>query len=95
MRNLHMRKDQWKEPEKFIPERFDPSSEYFLTPSGQKRHPMSFGPFVGGKRICLGKTFAEIMAKVVGSAIISLYDFKFENESYYKGKPRNDLDVVH
>jgi cytochrome P450 len=49
----------------FIPERFDPSSKYYLTPSGKKRHMNSFGPFLGGKRICVGKTFAEIVSKIV------------------------------
>ena len=34
MYRLHRNKDQWIEPEKFIPERFDPKSPYYLTPSG-------------------------------------------------------------
>jgi hypothetical protein len=29
--------DEWIEPEKFIPERFNPNSPYYLTPSGKKR----------------------------------------------------------
>ena len=38
---LHMNKEEWQDPEKFLPERFDPLSPYFLTSSGKKRHPMS------------------------------------------------------
>jgi cytochrome P450 len=74
---LHHNKEEWIDPEKFIPERFVPSSPYYLTPEGTKRHPMSFGPFLGGKRICLGKTFAEIVAKVVGTTLIHHLDFEF------------------
>ena len=29
---LHMSQKQWIEPQKFIPDRFNPSSPYFLTP---------------------------------------------------------------
>ena len=56
---------------RFIPDRFDPTSKYYLTPKGTKRHPMSYGPFLGGKRICLGKTFAENMAKCIIPIILS------------------------
>ena len=56
---LHNNKSQWREPERFIPERFDPESEWSLKPDGKKRHPFAFCPFSGGMRVCFGKTFAE------------------------------------
>ena len=34
MYRLQRNKDEWIDPEEFIPERFDPKSRYFLTPSG-------------------------------------------------------------
>jgi cytochrome P450 len=39
---------EWIEPHKFIPERFNPKSPYFLTPAGKNRNPFSFSPFLGG-----------------------------------------------
>ena len=62
---LHHNPSQWITPEEFIPERFDPTSPYYLTPDGKKRHPMSYGPFLGGRRICLGKTFGENIGKCI------------------------------
>jgi len=76
---LHRNKEEWIEPEKYIPERFDPQSKYYLTPNGHKRHHMSFGPFLGGKRICLGKTFAETISKIIGPTILAHFDFEFED----------------
>ena len=49
---------------------------------------MSFGPFFGGKRICLGKTFVETMSKIIGPSIIGSFDFEFA-EGY--GKPEVSL----
>jgi steroid 17alpha-monooxygenase/17alpha-hydroxyprogesterone aldolase len=74
---IHHNKEEWKEPEKFIPDRFDKGSEYFLTPSGSKRNPFSYAPFLGGKRVCLGKTFAELVAKAIIPAIFTKYEFEF------------------
>ena len=59
MTGLHMNPEEWKRPESFNPHRFDLSSHFSSTPSGKKRIPASFSPFVGGKRICLGKSLAE------------------------------------
>lgn len=32
MWGLHRNKEQWIEPERYIPERFDPKSTYYFTP---------------------------------------------------------------
>mmetsp|Transcript_9770 Transcript_9770/g.9555 ORF Transcript_9770/g.9555 Transcript_9770/m.9555 type:complete len:115 (-) Transcript_9770:68-412(-) len=74
---IHRNPNEWREPDEYIPERFDPQSDYFLTPAGKKRNPYSFIPFHGGKRICLGKTFAETIAKYVISAVMGKFDFEF------------------
>ena len=68
---IHMNEKLWKNPNEFIPERFDPDSKYFLTPFGKKRHPMSYSPFLGGRRICLGKTFAENVGRSVLAIVLS------------------------
>jgi cytochrome P450 len=38
---------------------------------------MSFLPFFGGRRVCLGKSFAENMSKIVGPSLIGSFDFEF------------------
>jgi cytochrome P450 len=45
---IHRDPREWQQPEEFIPERFDPDSKFFKTPSGKKRNPMSFIPFIAG-----------------------------------------------
>jgi len=62
-----------------------------LTPSGKKRNPFSFGPFLGGKRICIGKTFAEYMAKCIVSVIISQLNFEFVDPIFLTKKPMNSI----
>lgn len=60
--NMHLlgrNPKEWQEPEMFLPERFDSESKYFATPDGKRRNPYSFSPFLGGQRICLGKSFVE------------------------------------
>lgn len=62
-----------------------------------KRHPMSFLPFSGGKRICLGKTFAEVMFKIVMTLILKEFNNKegklgeFVNKEHYFKKPFNNV----
>ena len=45
---MHRDNHQWQKPDEFIPERFDPESKYFKRPDGGPRHPLAFGPFLGG-----------------------------------------------
>ena len=70
--------NEWIEPKKFIPERFDESSEFFLTPDGNKRNPYSFSPFLGGSRICIGKTFVEIISKLMLPTLLAKFNFELE-----------------
>jgi cytochrome P450 len=68
---LHVNNKEWIEPLKYVPDRFNPESIWSHTPGGAKRNPMSFGPFLGGKRICVGKTFAESIARLIIPMIVS------------------------
>jgi len=54
-----------------------PDNKWALTPSGQPRNPLSFTPFFGGKRICLGKTFAEVVTKFTVPLLMHHLDFEF------------------
>lgn len=76
MYNMHYNPEEWIEPQKYIPERFDPTNKLSVRPDGGKRHMMSYGPFLGGKRVCLGKTFAENIGKCVLPIIYSQLDFE-------------------
>jgi cytochrome P450 len=48
---------------------------------------MSFGPFLGGKRICLGKTFADLFLKAIVTIIAYQYEFEFVNKEHEERKP--------
>eukprot|EP00347_Sterkiella_histriomuscorum_P011321 403372900 len=91
--NLHRNPAEWQQPEKFIPERFDPTSPYYLTPDGKKRNPSSFGPFLGGRRICLGKTLAENLAKIMIPIIVNEIDFDFVKPEHKFKKPPQDIST--
>jgi cytochrome P450 len=56
---------------------------------------LAFSPFLGGKRICIGKTFAEIVAKLVITGFITQLDFEFADpEQKTKEKPLLNVDMV-
>jgi cytochrome P450 len=52
---------------------------------------MSFNPFLGGKRVCLGKTFADLSGKIVFAAILSLFDYEFVNPEHAVEKPSYNM----
>jgi cytochrome P450 len=83
MQHLQRNPEQWFKPNEFIPERFDPDHEYYKTPSGEKRHPMSFNAFLTGKRACIGRTFAEAMVRTIIAMVAWRYDIEFVNKSFY------------
>ena len=87
--------DEWIEPEKFIPERFDSSSRYFLTPKGKKRNPYSFSPFLGGNRICVGKTFAEMVSKFVTPTLLTNFSWELTVDKNNFDYPYNNMTATH
>jgi len=51
------------------------------------RNPLAFTPFTGGKRICVGKTFAEVLMKFTLPIIYHHFDFKLSNPEHHINKP--------
>ena len=74
---LHYSSAEWQRPYEFLPERWDPQSPLYLTPSGKKRHAFSWTPFNGGRRSCIGQTFAEKNIKTVLVYLVAYFDFAF------------------
>lgn len=52
---------------------------------------MSYGPFLGGRRICLGKTFAENIGKCILAMIFMQFDFEFKDPKLYSYKAPNSF----
>jgi cytochrome P450 len=62
----------WPEPDCFRPERFNRSQEH-------QRPPLTYIPFGGGPRNCIGATFAQIEAKVVLGCLLQRFDLELLN----------------
>ena len=50
-------------------------NEWLLTSDGRPRNPLAFTPFMGGKRVCLGKTFAEVTVRFTVPLLFHHFDF--------------------
>lgn len=85
---------QWHEPDSFIPERFDEKSPYYLRPNGEPRHPLAYSPFLGGKRICLGKTFAEITTRLTVPILMHSLNFEYVEKAHYESKPKYTIGMM-
>ena len=79
---LNYNTSQWQRPTEFLPERFDPESPLYLTPDGKKRHSHAYTPFAGGKRVCFGKTFAELTIKMISLYLTHYFNFEHVDEKY-------------
>lgn len=75
--------NQWQRPFEFLPDRFDQYHELSRTPDGKKRNAYAWLPFMGGRRVCLGKQFAEIMAKAILTMMTQRFEMCFENKEVY------------
>jgi cytochrome P450 len=79
IKGLHTNPNEWQQPYRFLPERFDPDSKYYKTVSGEMRNEQSYIPFGIGERRCLGYRFAELVMPVIVINITHNYDFTFTN----------------
>jgi cytochrome P450 len=53
---------------------------------------MSFMPFLAGKRVCVGKTFAENSIKVILPMIMKAFPrMEFVEKGLYEKKPKNNI----
>jgi cytochrome P450 len=63
----------WEEPEQFCPARFDRSQQ---AEDGDRRPSLSYIPFGGGPRNCIGATYAQIEGRVVLARILQQFELK-------------------
>ncbi|XP_026412009.1 cytochrome P450 71B26-like [Papaver somniferum] len=73
----------WKNPEKFLPERFKDSSLDFV--ENQK---FEYMPFGGGRRICPGLNMGIVLTELVLANILYTFDWEFP-----KGLKAEDLNM--
>lgn len=75
----------WKNPLDFVPERFDPESEYFKLPEGGKREPIAWLAFGSGPRQCMGDNFSMYFVKVGLAYFLHLFNFKLVDDGAKEG----------
>ena len=54
---------------------------------------MSFGPFLGGKRVCLGKTFADMIGRIVTPNLLNNFELEFVDKTQKINKPINNVNT--
>jgi cytochrome P450 len=65
----HRLPDVFGEPDEFIPERFTPEARQAL-PKG------AYIPFGGGRRICIGKRFGQLVVKTVAATLARRFEWR-------------------
>lgn len=67
--SLHRNSEYFKDPDKYIPERF-------LSQEVRDRHPFSYVPFSGGPKNCLGQRFAQMEGKTMLAKVLRKYSLE-------------------
>ena len=68
--STHMDEEYWKEPEKFMPERFLDAVNGRILPDSS-----NFMPFSFGKRVCLGESLAKVELFLFFTALFKNFRF--------------------
>lgn len=74
--SLHRHPRLWDAPQSFDPDRFRP--ERAITPSGEPRPRYAYLPFGDGPRVCIGKAFALMEAKLILTMMARQTRFELE-----------------
>ena len=61
---------QFKQSDKFIPERWLKDKKNLICPHAKDAHPFSYLPFGFGNRMCTGKRLAELEIEVLISRLL-------------------------
>jgi len=64
----------WENAEEFCPERFA---------HGKKTPPLSYIPFGGGPRVCIGAAFGQAEARIVIARLLQTYKFEFTHHKIH------------
>jgi cytochrome P450 len=67
---LHRNPKYWKRADEFLPERFEPGSEWFNADA--------YYPFGGGPRMCIGFYFATMEITIVLAQLLYHFDFELD-----------------
>lgn len=70
----HHDESVWENAESFCPERFSNKKK----PSG-----LSYVPFGGGARVCIGATFGQVEARIVLSRLLKKFSFEFTHHKIH------------
>ncbi len=73
----HRDEKYWDKPEQFCPARFERHNR-------REQPPLTYIPFGGGPRNCIGAAFAQVESKVVLARIFQLFDLKLLNADEIK-----------
>ncbi|PKK73770.1 cytochrome P450 [Rhizophagus irregularis] len=80
---IHHSSRNWKDPEKFIPERFE----------NEKHDHYSWLGFGGGNRLCLGINFSLIEQRIMLCALLRKYEVSLPADSIHKDKLQIEPEV--
>jgi len=76
--------DEWQKPTEFMPERWDPTSPYFLKPDQKRRSAFALSAFGYGVRRCPGEFLAKLQIKIFLAFMIFNYRWKFDTSKLVK-----------
>lgn len=70
----HRDESVWENAESFCPERFS---------NGKKPAGLSYVPFGGGPRVCIGATFGQMETRIVIASLLKQFKFEFTNHKIH------------